>query len=278
MSSHGAYTAEFVEQSLHGSDMCGRTVHPSTGNPHRHCASFSRHDGMVDQTPVATLLKRLREATSPRMSVRATADALGIPASSYAFYEDLNGFKKAFLPVPLARQLAQIFGEKGVERREVLALAGFDEQNAPETEADQLAQQLDAVMIDEIEVGYSMGGGTDVSDYPVVRQVPFSREWLASLTSAPASQLFVARGDGDSMMPTLLDQDIVIIDRSQRTIRQQDRIWAVSYGGFSMIKRVRMLPDGAMQINSDNPAVSPIQAFEGEAYLVGRVVAIVRRI
>jgi phage repressor protein C with HTH and peptisase S24 domain len=233
---------------------------------------------MTDQIPVATLLKRLREATSPKLSVRATAEALEIPASSYAFYEDPNGFKKAFLPVPLARQLAQIFGANGIERRDVLALAGFDEQHAPESEADQLAQQLDAVMLDEIEVGYSMGGGTDVSDYPIVRQVPFSREWLASLTSAPASQLFVARGDGDSMMPTLLDQDIVIIDRSQRAVKHQDRIWAVSYGGFSMIKRIRMLPDGSMQINSDNPAVSPIQAFDGEAFLVGRVIAIVRRI
>lgn len=212
------------------------------------------------------------------MSVRATAEALGIPASSYAFYEDPNGFKKAFLPVPLTKQLVQIFGSKGVDRREILALAGFDGHHAPESEEDQLAQQLDAVMIDEIEVGYSMGGGTEVSDYQVVRQVPFSQKWLASLTNAPASQLFVARGDGDSMMPTLLDQDIVIIDRSQRVVKQQDRIWAVSYGGFSMIKRVRMLPDGAMQINSDNPAVSPIQAFEGEAYLIGRVIAIVRRI
>ncbi|MCU6454331.1 hypothetical protein LPN01_09590 [Sphingomonas sp. A2-49] len=233
---------------------------------------------MADQTPIATLLKRLREATNPKISVRATAEALDMPPSSYAFYEDPNGFKKPFLPVPLARQLAQIFGDRGIERRDVLALAGFDEQHAPESESDQIAQQLDAVMLDEIEVGYSMGGGTEVGEYQIVRQVPFSREWLSSLTSAPASQLFVARGDGDSMMPTLLDQDIVIIDRSQRSVRQQDRIWAVSYGGFSMIKRVRILPDGGMQINSDNPAVSPIQAYDGEAFLIGRVVAIVRRI
>lgn len=233
---------------------------------------------MADQPQIATLLKRLREATSPKLSVRATAEALGIPASSYAFYEDPNGFKKPYLPVPIAKQLARIFGERGVDRREVLTLAGFDEQHVPETEADQIAQQLDAVMLDEIEVGYSMGGGTDVEEYQVVRQVPFSREWLSTLTTAPASQLFVARGDGDSMMPTLLDQDIVIIDRSQRSVRQQDRIWAVSYGGFSMIKRIRMLPDGSMQINSDNPSVSPIQAYDGEAFLIGRVVAIVRRI
>ena len=45
-----------------------------------------------------------------------------------------------------------------------------------------------------------------------------------------------------------------------------------------MIKRLRALPDGSLQINSDNPAVSPIQAFEGEAQVIGRVVGVVRRI
>lgn len=233
---------------------------------------------MSDELPIATRLKRLRESTTPRLSVRATAEALGMPASSYAFYEDAAQFKKPFLPVPLTHQLTKLFGSNGVDRREVLALAGIDERNFPVTEADQIAQQLDAVMLDEVEVGYSMGGGSDIEDYPVVRQIPFSRQWLASLTDAPASKLYVARGDGDSMQPTLLDGDIVIIDRSQKTIRSQDRVWAVSYGGFGMIKRVRALPDGSLQINSDNPAVSPIHAVDGEAFLIGRVVAIVRRI
>jgi phage repressor protein C with HTH and peptisase S24 domain len=233
---------------------------------------------MAEQTPIAVRLKRLREATTPKLSVRATAEALGMPASSYAFYEDVNGFKKAFLPVPLTRQLTDLFGEHGVDRRDVLALAGFDEQHAPQNEQDQLAQQLDAVMLPEIDVGYSMGGGSDIEDYPVVQMVPFSRAWLDTLTRSPASQLFVARGDGDSMMPTLLDQDIVIIDRSQQTLRNQDRIWAVSYGGLGMIKRLRSLPDGTLQINSDNDSVSPIHASDGEAFIIGRVVGIIRRI
>jgi phage repressor protein C with HTH and peptisase S24 domain len=88
----------------------------------------------------------------------------------------------------------------------------------------------------------------------------------------------IARGEGDSMMPTILDGDLAIIDRAQNTPKQQDRIWALTYGGWGMIKRLRALPDGSLQINSDNAAVSPIVAYEGEAQIIGRVVGVVRRI
>jgi phage repressor protein C with HTH and peptisase S24 domain len=140
------------------------------------------------------------------------------------------------------------------------------------------AQQLDAVLLPEIDVSYSMGGGSEIEEYPVTQLVPLSRGWLATLTRTPASELFVARGEGDSMQPTILDGDIVIVDRSERALRGQDRIWAVAYGNFGMIKRLRSLPNGALQINSDNPAVSPIEAFDGEAHIIGRVVGVVRRV
>ena len=80
------------------------------------------------------------------------------------------------------------------------------------------------------------------------------------------------------MVPTILDQDLVIIDTAQKTPKQQDRIWAMSYGGLGMIKRLRQLPDGSLQVNSDNKDVSPIHAVDGEVQVVGRVVGIFRRV
>src|SRR5205085_9054877 len=88
--------------------------------------------------------------------------------------------------------------------------------------AADMAEQLDAVLINEVEVSFSMGGGSAIEDWPVVRRVPFSRTWLRALTSSPAEQLAVARGEGDSMMPTILDGDLVIIDHGDQTPRQQD--------------------------------------------------------
>lgn len=148
----------------------------------------------------------------------------------------------------------------------------------PTPTAEAIAEHLDAVLLPEVQVSFSMGGGSVIEDWPVVRQVPFSRDWLRSFTTSSPEHLAVARGEGDSMMPTILDGDLVILDLSQTTIRQQDRIWALSYGGVGMIKRVRALPDGSYQVNSDNPAVTPIQAADEEMHIVARVCGVVRRI
>src|SRR3546814_6951458 len=80
------------------------------------------------------------------------------------------------------------------------------------------------------------------------------------------------------MTPTLLDGDIVLIDTAQKDIGQQDRIWALAYGDLGMIKRVRRLPGGTYRLMSDNPAISDIEAADGEMHVVGRVVYIGRRI
>lgn len=161
-------------------------------------------------------------------------------------------------------------------------LAGETDDDAPTTVApsalDALADKFDLTVVPELELGYSMGGGATIfSDYEQRGVVPFQRSWLRGLMRGSFDQLFVARGVGDSMQPTLLDGDLVLIDASQRDIRQQDRIWAVSYGDLGMIKRVRRLPGGTYQLLSDNPAVPPVACNDEEMHVVGRVIWIGRR-
>lgn len=134
------------------------------------------------------------------------------------------------------------------------------------------------VHLPQLEIGYSMGGGSVFSDYQQVADIPFPRDWVAALAKGSFSDLFVARGEGDSMSPTLLDNDSVIIDTAQKSITQQDRIWCLSYGDLGMIKRVRVQPDGGILVMSDNPAVSDFTAYDGEVHVVGRVVWIGRKV
>lgn len=89
-------------------------------------------------------------------------------------------------------------------------------------------------LVPEIDLGFSMGGGTVLEQYEQRGMVPFKADWLRGLYSGSLSQLVVARGEGDSMQPTILDGDIVLIDTSQNSIRAQDRIWAVAYGDLGM--------------------------------------------
>lgn len=134
------------------------------------------------------------------------------------------------------------------------------------------------VMIPQLDIGYSMGGGSVFEEYAQTALVPFPREWLRPMIGGTFGDLFVARGEGDSMMPTLLDSDFVIIDTAQKTIVKQDRLWCLNYGELGMIKRVRMQPDGGALIISDNPAVENFTAYDGEVQAIGRVIWIGRRV
>lgn len=135
----------------------------------------------------------------------------------------------------------------------------------------------DEVEIQEWDIAYGMGGGTYL-DLPVTgTKHKFSRTWLKHFTHSPPEKIFFGRGSGDSMSPTILDADIVIIDTSEREIRVGDKIWAVVYGTTGYIKRIRPMPDGGIKMLSDNPAVPPETAYDGEISVVGRVVAVVRK-
>lgn len=134
------------------------------------------------------------------------------------------------------------------------------------------------VMLPQLDIGYSMGGGSVFEEYAQTALIPFPREWLRPMIGGTFGDLFVARGEGDSMMPTILDSDFVIIDTAQKTITKQDRLWCLNYGELGMIKRVRMQPDGGALIISDNPAVENFTAYDGEVQAIGRVIWIGRRV
>jgi phage repressor protein C with HTH and peptisase S24 domain len=147
----------------------------------------------------------------------------------------------------------------------------------PAPTPELIAEQLGMRLIPEIDLDFALGGGAFVDGEIGSTLVPFRREWLDRIVRYGPSDLFLTRGDGDSMMPTILDEDDVIVNRADNTITKQDRIWALGYGQLATIKRVRRMADGRFLLMSDNPNVSPIEAVEDELHVVGRVVWIGRR-
>jgi len=148
----------------------------------------------------------------------------------------------------------------------------------PAPSPESVAELLDAVLIREVDIRLSMGGGAINEDLPIQRMVPVSRNWLRSVTDARPEDVIIGRGRGDSMVPTILDGDLVFINTGERRLEDQDRIWAMVYGDLGMIKRVRGLPNDQLQINSDNKAVDPIFATPDEVHTIGRVFAILRKV
>lgn len=122
-------------------------------------------------------------------------------------------------------------------------------------------------------------GGTYIYDVPVdVMTARFPRSFLRQYTKSPASKLFFAHGIGDSMAPSIGDNDMVLIDTAQNTPRMSDKVWAISVGQIGMIKRLRFqgADGGEVIIVSDNPAVSDYPVAVDELQIIGRVVAIVQ--
>jgi phage repressor protein C with HTH and peptisase S24 domain len=151
------------------------------------------------------------------------------------------------------------------------ASAGY----VPAPTAHDLAEQLDLVEVQELDLKFGMGA-TDL-EIPVTSSTRhFSRTWIRQYTNASAEHLYFAQGIGDSMAPTIHDSDLILVDSSERSIRIGDKIWACSYSGQGMIKRLRNKGEG-VQILSDNPLVPPDMAYDGELHILGRVVGIFRK-
>lgn len=136
----------------------------------------------------------------------------------------------------------------------------------------------DTLHIPMIDLAYGMGGTYLDGDDPEIRTEPFPLAFIRRYTKAKADELVFAEGLGDSMSPTIGTNDLLLIDRSENTLRIADQIWAFSFGGVGMIKRLRPRPDGSIAILSDNPNVPEDRAVDDELFLIGRVVAKVSKL
>lgn len=140
-----------------------------------------------------------------------------------------------------------------------------------------LAQEFNLTPIRQVDIGYAMGGGTFIEDNPDTLWRHFDTDWIRTLTRSSPDLLFIANGIGDSMIPTLMDNDTLLFDRGQNAINQQDRIWAFAYGELGMVKRIRRQPNGNFLVISDNPAVADFEAADDEMFVIGRLIWIGRR-
>ncbi len=101
--------------------------------------------------------------------------------------------------------------------------------------------------------------------------VKFSRELLRKHgIRADTSQLI--ESTGDSMVPTIGDGDLMLVDTSEREAR--DAVFVVRRGGALLVKRLQRHADGSLSLISDNRAYDPDRLPRDDAdnlEIVGRV-------
>lgn len=208
------------------------------------------------------------------------ARVIGIHPTTYRAYESgQNGFAK-LLPT-ISRRLG-VTAEWLLEGTNTPVSELPPPPPKPEVTSDhppiRSASEADGgITIRSVDLSYAMGDGTNLEDYFETEGVLFDPNFLRTVSRANPDRLFVARGDGDSMFPTLINGDQVLIDTTQRTLNLQDRIWACSVHGAGMIKRIRVIGEGRVEIRSDNPTIGDREVDLSELYVVGRVIWVGRR-
>ena len=143
-----------------------------------------------------------------------------------------------------------------------------------------IAPRDELIYVRQVDIRYAMGDGADIADFPDTQLVPFNHNSLRVLTRAPLEKLFIAEGVGESMEPTLFRYDRVMVDASQTKVTEQDKIWALTYAGAGMFKRLRRVKTRDFEgflILSDNPSVPPQEAAFDDVTIVGKVVSIIDR-
>lgn len=138
----------------------------------------------------------------------------------------------------------------------------------------------DYVAVPFIMVEADMGGGAIVDDEVAGDPWHFARRWLYETLRLQPSALKLIRVRGDSMEPTLLSGDVVMIDTS-RTSPRPTGIF-VLHDGFGLVaKRLERVPNSdpaTVKVISDNTRYSPYERPAEEIRIIGRIVWFARHL
>ncbi len=137
----------------------------------------------------------------------------------------------------------------------------------------------DLVQVRRLALGASAGGGTlDVSEESA-GTLGFDPRWMRDVGLSPTN-LSIIRVDGESMAPTLLDGDDIMVDGTDGEGQLRDGIYVLRLDGVLMVKRVALGPQrGQLSILSDNPHFPDWPDIDPALVaIVGRVVWTGRRL
>lgn len=217
-----------------------------------------------------TLADRMRSRMKElHMKALHVAEAAGVGRSFV--YDILRGRSAD----PSSEKLSRV---AAVLKMSVEALVyGEGASNAPD---DDAMPERDYAAVPFVNVEADMGGGAAVDDEPEGAPWYFPRHWLRDILSLKPAGLRLIRVRGDSMEPTLMSGDVVMIDTTQTNPRPTGIF--VLYDGFGLVaKRLERLSGGespTLRIISDNSRYSPYERIAEEIRIAGRIVWVSRRL
>ena len=130
----------------------------------------------------------------------------------------------------------------------------------------------DYTLVDCYQVFASAGFGATVSDELKTDPMAFRTDWLKKEGLAP-ERLAVIRAKGDSMEPTISNNDIILVNLCNGDALR-DGLYVLRIGDSLLVKRLQFDPFGGFKIISDNPGYETqvvTKDQRADVHIVGRV-------
>lgn len=120
----------------------------------------------------------------------------------------------------------------------------------------------------------SAGNGAHIGDEYQVASLSFPEGYLQRITRAQPRNLAVISVKGDSMTPTLFDDDVVMIDTTKRDLSYDGLFVIRDNGDALLVKRIgRASRSGFVSMISDNKEQYPaVERALGDIEVVGKVI------
>ena len=128
-------------------------------------------------------------------------------------------------------------------------------------------------LIDSFAVFASAGHGAEVGSELQTEPMSFRTDWLKK-EGLPKDRLAVIRAKGDSMEPTISDNDVILVLLSNGDA-PRDGLHVIRLNGGLFVKRLQFDPFGGLSVVSDNPAYKSYAVSKeqcADVHIIGRVV------
>ncbi|ASP38503.1 LexA family transcriptional repressor [Bacterioplanes sanyensis] len=135
----------------------------------------------------------------------------------------------------------------------------------------------DLVYAPVLDVQASAGFGASGFSEELEQQFVLDRQWLSQTLRISGDRLFCIHVSGDSMLPTLEDGDMILVDPAQQQL-QSNSIYVLSHADGLMTKRLQRQGE-TIQVISDNDSFSDwtLDPNDEQTQVVGKVVWCSRR-
>nr|WP_284324863.1 helix-turn-helix transcriptional regulator [Cypionkella aquatica] len=241
------------------------------------------------KTPLAARLRSVRQALGD-MDRDDLAAQLNVSKNSIAYYERGDRTPDADTLAAYSRLFnvnmnwvingeGQMFrtaldvivqAQRRAEAKELLA-----EQEHPNEGA--MSDMVTIPLYDEVRA--SAGHGSVAINETATTRIAFEPNWLADLGVRPESAVILS-AQGDSMEPTIMNGAPMLVDTSKKDVRN-GFIYVFDVAGDLMVKRIERLPDGTINLLSDNSGKYPSRNLDLETVsrmtVIGRVYAAVSK-